>query len=139
MTDRIDAPYPCQVFYDGDCSVCRHEMDRYRRLPHGGRLEFIDIAAAGFRPEHWGRSRQEFMARMHLRDANGRWYRGVDAFPPLWRALPGRRWQLLARLVEAPLLHPLAVAGYRLFARYRHWLPRRSRCADDRCERHRRG
>lgn len=132
MTDEPNYPY--LIFYDGDCSVCRGEIDHYRRLAPEGRLRFVDIAAPDFTAGDYSRSQDQFMAQMHLRDAAGRWFLGVDAFTRLWRALPGRHWQILAALAQAPLLRPLARLAYRVFARNRHLLPRRQRCGEDHCD-----
>lgn len=118
--------FPLMVFYDGSCWVCAAEMAHYRDLRHGGQLLFIDISAADFDPALYGRSLDEFMAQLHVRDAAGRDFLGVDAFPPLWQALPGPGYRILAHLVPLPGIHRLASWGYRLFARLRPYLPKRS-------------
>lgn len=117
--------YPATVFYDGACPLCAAEMARYRRAGHGGRLRFVDISAAGFDPASYGLSLDDFMAQMHVRDAAGRWHRGVDAFPVLWGALPGYGYRLLCAILALPGVHGAARVGYRLFARLRRHLPGR--------------
>ena len=115
------------IYYDGACLVCAAEMEHYRRLDRSGRLAFVDISAPGFvAPDH-GREQRAFMKQLHVRTADGRWLTAIDAFLALWEILPGRGYRVLHRLVGWPPLRPLADAGYRLFARYRHLLPRR-RC-----------
>lgn len=88
-------------------------------------MRFVDISAAGFDPARYGRSREAFMAQLHVRDAAGAWYRGVDAFPVLWRPLPGRGYRLLGALLGLPGVHGAARAGYWVFARLRRYLPGR--------------
>lgn len=117
--------FPLTVFYDGSCPVCFREIAHYRALNPGGRLDFIDISTASFDAEAWGLEPSALMRSMHVQDAAGRLYLGVDAFRALWLGLPGLRYRRLSQLLGLPGLHLLAVLGYRVFARLRHLLPRR--------------
>ena len=67
MNGNREADWEIQVFFDGDCLVCRREMAFLRRLHRGRRIRYTDIAAADFDPAHWGKSRSEFMDRIHAR------------------------------------------------------------------------
>lgn len=113
---------PLQVFFDGDCPLCAREIEHYRQLVCDERLIFIDISREDFMPGAHGRSLAEFMAQMHVRDAQGDWYRGVDAFPVIWSALPGRRYRWLGRFLGLPGCTFLARLAYRVFAANRHRL-----------------
>ncbi|AMV73418.1 DUF393 domain-containing protein [Desulfuromonas carbonis] len=126
--------FPLSVFYDGSCRVCSREIDHYRNLEHGGKLIFVDISAPDFEPALYGRSRREFMVQMHVRDAGGRYFLGVDSFPAIWEALPGPGYHRLAKLIRLPGIHLLATLGYRLFARLRVYLPRRRDCGQGHCD-----
>ncbi|WP_432822747.1 thiol-disulfide oxidoreductase DCC family protein [Trichloromonas sp.] len=130
--------YPLEIFYDGNCIVCSREIDHYRRNNPEGRLLFIDIGAAGFDAGHYGKRHEEFMARLHVRDAGGTFLAGVEAFVAIWQAYPGgSRYRLLAQLVSLPATAPLIRIGYTLFARYRHLLPKRKGgCDSAACELH---
>lgn len=127
--------YPLTVFYDGSCRVCSREMDHYRRRNPQRRLNFIDITQEDFSPEAFGRTRQQFMAELHVRDASGRFYAGVDAFLALWCAFPaGSLYRLFGLFVSMPGLHLAAQFGYALFARNRHLLPKQSaECESENC------
>jgi predicted DCC family thiol-disulfide oxidoreductase YuxK len=114
---------PLTVFYDGNCSVCSREMAGYRGRVSEGLLHFVDISQPDFDPTPYGRSRQEFMRLMHVMDARGRFFVGVDAFRALWRGMPGEFYPLLAALTGLPGVHLFARIGYHLFARLRHYLP----------------
>ena len=111
------------VFYDGACGVCDGEM-RYYRVQAGNKVEFIDIAAPDFDPARYGRTAEEFLSQLHVRDAEGRFHTGVEAFRTLWRALPSPFYPLLAGIVGLPGVHLASRLGYDLFARYRHLLPK---------------
>jgi predicted DCC family thiol-disulfide oxidoreductase YuxK len=87
-------------------------------------LHFVDISAASFDAEALGLDQAALMKAMHVQDAGGRLYLGVEAFRALWLGLPGLHYQWLSCLFGLPGIHLLAVFGYRVFARFRHWLPR---------------
>lgn len=126
--------FPLTVFYDGSCVVCSREMERYRHKAHGGRLEFVDISAPDFEPLRYGRGREEFMRQLHVYDAKGRLFLGVDAFPAIWQALPGSGYRILGGLIRLPGIHPLAILGYKVFAGLRRYLPKRGgACSGDTC------
>jgi len=135
MNAAPEPAWPLTVYYDGGCIVCATEIAHYRRLEHAGRLHFVDISAPGFRAEDHGLSLDQFRSRMQVRDAEGAFRSGVEAFVALWQALPGKRYRKLAQLVQLPVLRKLAGWGYTLFARYRHLLPKRDNCHDGRCDR----
>lgn len=119
--------FPLQIFYDGNCRVCSAEMDSYRARNPQNRLRFIDISSPDFCAEDFGRTRQQFMAQLHVRDADGVFTTGLDAFVSIWQAYPGGSHQrLLGALVGLPGIELCGRLGYRLFARYRHLLPKRS-------------
>ncbi len=126
--------FPLQVFYDGSCAVCALEIKRYRDMDRDGRLNIIDISAPGFETAGWGISQSDFMRELHVIDRNGTVYRGVDAFAAIWLAFPESSLpRLLARLIRLPVVDPLARLGYRIFARFRRYLPKRAACAGDNC------
>lgn len=120
--------FPLRIYYDGACSICAAEIEYYGRRDRASRLTLVDISAAEFDPAPLGLSRDELMYQMHAIDAAGRIYRNVEAFWAIWQAFPGSTlYGLLGWLVTQPLLTPLTRLGYRLFARFRRYLPRRNR------------
>lgn len=124
MMSKVRPIYPLTVFYDGGCPVCAREMACYKRRVCDGRLSFVDISQPDFDPTPYGRTQQEFMASMHVMDARGRFFIGVEAFRALWWAMPGRFYPFMANLAGLPGIHSLARMGYDLFARLRRYLPR---------------
>jgi predicted DCC family thiol-disulfide oxidoreductase YuxK len=118
--------FPLTIFFDGACRVCAAEMAVYRSRETSGRLLFVDISAHDFVPGSHGISLEDFMAQLHVIDSTGAVYRGVEGFWAIWQAFPGSSWYgLLGRLIMLPGINGLAWLGYRLFARYRRFLPRR--------------
>ncbi|SHI88690.1 Predicted thiol-disulfide oxidoreductase YuxK, DCC family [Malonomonas rubra DSM 5091] len=127
--------FPLQIFYDGACLVCSKEMDHYRKRNVHGHLQFIDISREDFQPEEYGKSKAEFMAQLHVRDGEGNFTTGIDAFTTIWQAYPsGSVYRLFSALVGLPGIDLLSRGGYKLFARYRHLLPKRKNdCDSGRC------
>ena len=118
----MNARYPLTIFYDGACRVCSREMEHYRKVADQ-RVRFVDIAAVDFNAEGYGRSSDDFQRELHVCDADGCFYTGVEAFRKLWQALPSPFYPLLSMTVGLPGVNLAARTGYAIFARYRHWLP----------------
>jgi len=123
--------FPLQIFYDGACLVCSKEMDHYRKNNPQNRLQFVDISRDDFAPEAYGKSKAEFMAQLYVRDAEGNFTTGIDAFATIWQAYPsGSIYRLLSGLIGLPGINLLSRGAYKLFARYRHLLPKRNNDCD---------
>lgn len=116
------AAYPFEFLYDGNCRICLFDVALLRRADVGGRLRFVDIAAAGFDPAVYGRSREELLARIHGRRADGRMVEGPEVFR---LALAACGWGWLVAPTRWPLLSAITEAAYQWFARHRLALSRR--------------
>ncbi|PLX79449.1 MAG: DUF393 domain-containing protein [Desulfuromonas sp.] len=118
--------FPIEIFYDGACVVCSMEMEHYKRHNQHGKLVFTDISKPDFHADKLEKAYDDFMKEMHVRDANGDYYTGVDAFLAIWSAYPARSiYNLLSKIFSLPGVRSLADLGYALFARYRHLLPKK--------------
>ncbi len=128
--------FPLQVFYDGGCAICSREMQAYQQRESAGRLLFLDISAPEFSAAEHGRSFDEFMKELHVRDARGKFHTGISAFSRIWSAFPDSPlYSLLGRTINLPLIRQGADLGYATFARFRHLLPK-NRCHDGSCRLH---
>ena len=101
-----------EVFYDGDCGVCRREVALYRRF--GDAVEWIDIERLS--DEALPLPRETLLGRFHARRPDGTWAVGVDAFQAIWRELP--YWRRLAWAFDVPGLRKATEAAYRGFLRW---------------------
>lgn len=73
-----------EVWFDGDCPLCRREIALMRRLDRRGAIAFTDVAdGAGACPI----DRAELLARFHARE-DGTMLSGAAAFAAMWRAIP---------------------------------------------------
>ncbi len=102
----------CEVWFNGDCPVCAHEIGGYEKLARRRDLplEFHDsnrttrtLAAYGLRREHLER-------RLYLLDEQGRMLSGFGAVLALWARMPGYRW--LGRACSLPPLRALCDTLY---------------------------
>lgn len=121
------AGHAFEVFFDGDCPLCRREMNLVQRMDDQGRVRLTDIASPSFAPPA-GLTREALMASIHGRRADGVIVQGVEVFREVYAAVGLGRWVALTRL--APVAWALDVA-YAWFARNRLRLT--GRCTDATC------
>ena len=125
MTESVseptrDAP-PLTVLYDGACPLCRREIGIYRGVQTNTPVCFADVNDAAL-PLPPGTTREQLLARFHVRGSDGQLHSGAQAFLALWAVLPGWRWLALAgRLPGAAWVMECT---YRLFLRWRPALQR---------------
>jgi predicted DCC family thiol-disulfide oxidoreductase YuxK len=112
---------PLTVLYDGACPLCRREIGVYSGLQPNTPLCFADVSDAAL-PLPPGTTREQLLARFHVRRADGELLSGAQAFLALWAALPGWRW--LARAGQLPGAAWAMERVYRLFLRWRPALQR---------------
>ena len=106
-----------RVFFDGECPLCRREIDLVRRLDDGqGRVDLVDLAAPGFDASAFGLDQATIEARIHGELPDGTIVEGVDVFVHLYEALD-RGW--LVRPARWRGLRPLLDRAYLWFARNR--------------------
>ncbi|HEV7814887.1 MAG TPA: DUF393 domain-containing protein [Janthinobacterium sp.] len=92
-------------------------MTRLAGWDRAGRLDFVDIAQAGFDPSHLGASMADLNRQMYGRTAQGEVVVGIDSMLAAY-ALAGRG--ALVWPLRVPLLRPVLSWMYRLFARHRY-------------------
>jgi predicted DCC family thiol-disulfide oxidoreductase YuxK len=119
-TDAAPPPQCLTVLYDGACPLCRREIGVYRDLVPMQPVDYVDVTdpssnMAAQLPE--GLTREQLLARFHVRLGDGRIESGAQAFIELWSRLPYWRW--LARLARLPGVTPLLELAYRGFLRIR--------------------
>lgn len=109
------------VYFDGACPLCRAEIAHYATCRGSERLNLVDLSAADTPPGP-DLSRDQALARFHVRRPDGTLVSGARAFVLLWSVLPGWRW--LARLAALPGVTPVLELGYRAFLPLRPGLAR---------------
>jgi len=115
-----------EMFYDGDCPICRRETDLLKKLDRHSRIRFTNIAAPEFDPKSLGRTQNQLMAEIHGRLPDGTWITGVEVFRRLYTCAGFGPLVVLTRM---PLVRNLLNLGYRIFAANRLRLTGRCRTA----------
>ena len=110
--------YPITVYYDASCALCRAEIEAMKSRDVGERLRLLDCSDEEFvAPE--GYSRHALMSRIHARDSNGAWLRGIDVFAAVYDAGGFPR---IARLYRNRALRPFFERAYPWIADHRQLL-----------------
>lgn len=117
----MDPSAPLTVLYDGACPLCRREIGIYSGLRPNVPVCFADVSDAS-QPLPPGTTREQLMARFHVRSQDGQMLSGAPAFLALWAALPGWRW--LARAGRLPGATLAMERTYCVFLRWRPALQR---------------
>lgn len=102
-----------QVYFDGGCPVCSREIAFYKTRPGADAFEWVDVNGSDSSVLAPGLSREQALARMHVRLADGTLLSGAAAFAQIWLRMPGFKW--LGRLLSLPPLGFLAEIAYRAF------------------------
>lgn len=108
-----------EVWYDGQCPLCRASRDWCAARDPDGRLEFRDLRSAT--EVELPVSPAAVKASMWVRGADGTLAGGFAGWRRILAELPGWRW--LARVSGAPPLRWLGPPAYRVIARARRFLP----------------
>jgi predicted DCC family thiol-disulfide oxidoreductase YuxK len=129
--------FPLKVFYDGSCIVCATEIEHYLKIDQGEKLVAMDISAPEFDPAQYHIPRADFRQQLHAIDEDNQVFKGVDSFWAIWQAFPATTiYGTMGRIIQLPLIKPLARIGYWLFARIRPILPKRQQCRSGVCNLH---
>ena len=115
------AAAPLTVLYDGACPLCRREIGIYRGLQPDSPVCFADVSDPALLVPN-GTTREQLLARFHVRASDGQLLSGAQAFLALWAALPGWRW--LALVGRLPGAAWAMERLYRFFLRARPRLQR---------------
>lgn len=124
----VDGPF--EVFFDGDCPLCKREIEMIRRKDKHSLLKLTDIAAPDFASEK--HSLDVLMREIHGRYQDGRYVTGVDVFREIYDRIG---FGTAVRATRWPVIRQILDLGYRIFARIRFYFAmRRMDRTSDSCE-----
>jgi len=113
-----------KIYYDASCPLCRAEFHALKDADDDDRLVLVDCSERLFADgcaDRDGVDRAAMMEAIHVRDASGNWYRGVDAFQKIYTTMG---MHSLARFWGSTRLRPALEPSYAWFARNRQPLSR---------------
>ena len=105
------------MFFDGKCGLCRKEIIYYRNKAKKGIFKWHDIAEDPTPLNKYNIPQSTALRQLHVRDDNGKWHVGIDAFIVIWSRL--ENWYYLGILIGLPGVKQVADLFYILFARFR--------------------
>ncbi len=110
-----------EVFYDGQCPLCKREIDMIRKKDRSNKLILTDIAAAGFSPE--GIPLDTLMREIHGRIPNGEYVTGVEVFRQIYQRIG---FAAFVRPTRLPVIRHFLDIAYKCFAylRFKHAMHR---------------
>ena len=109
-----DPKRAAEVYFDGGCPVCSREIAIYRKRMKTADIDWNDVSQTDAAPDL---SREDAMARFHIRQSDGTLVSGARAFLALWRN--DRRLAIAARVLDRrPFIWALEI-GYAFFLRIR--------------------
>jgi predicted DCC family thiol-disulfide oxidoreductase YuxK len=110
---------PIPVFYDGRCGFCGRSVAVLKRFDSLRRMRFIDMHAPEARAEFGDLDLDRAANEMLLRDRDGKWFGGFDAYRVMARHMPGL-WLTLPFL----FVPPVPIIARRVYA----WIAGRRYC-----------
>lgn len=105
-----------QVFYDGSCPFCRHEVAWLKKRTPFEKVQYQDLCLVDENSPVCGLDRQTLMQEIHAVDEDGRILKGMEVIRRMYREA-GMSWLLLP--TAWPILKPVFDTAYRLFAKHR--------------------
>jgi len=110
-----------RLLYDGECPICRREVQWLKGRDRAGNLKLENIAALGFDPARYGLSRGEINRELHGIKPDGTIVRGMEAVREAYRSV-GLGWIMAP--TRLPGVRFLSDRVYGWFARNRRALGR---------------
>ena len=104
------------IFFDGQCPICRWEMNRLNAADKAGRLKFEDMHKAGFTSEYPDVSCDDLQRQIYGRLETGELVSGLDALHQAW-SRAGHPWRYAP--LRWPLIRCVADKIYLFVARHR--------------------
>ena len=110
-------PHLATVFYDGSCPICDREINFYKNMVGGEKVDWHDLSDQAEANPTMTLTREAALKRFHLETADGTLLSGGAAFAHLWTIFPKLR--LLGKLAGFRAIAPLFELAYLFFLRCR--------------------
>ena len=113
---HVMKPYPMTVYFDGECPICRREIDLMKMFNRKDHLQFIDFSTSLYRSADHGLNQCDLGRVIHARWSDGTLITGVEVFREMWEAIG---LGFLARFSRLSGINKLLVKAYAWFAKNR--------------------
>lgn len=127
------AAWRIKLLYDGQCPLCKREIEFIRKRDRHGRIALEDITAPDFDADRYGLTFERAYGRMHAVLPDGQIVEGMEVFRRTYAELG---WGWLLKVTGWPILRPVFDRLYLLFAKVRPYLSahRGMACRAESCE-----
>ena len=112
------APSQVTMYHDGECPLCKFEVDAMQKLDIKKAIRWVDITKEKEALDEAGITYHQAMARIHVRDEKHNMLTGVRGFLAVWEHLRYYR-RVVPVIRHVPLLLSLMETVYTIFAKYR--------------------
>ena len=90
----------CKVYFNNACSICKFEIDHYKKITEN--IDWIDISKDKNAKRDTNETAKNLLRRLHVKKKN-QIFIGIDAFIELWLEIP--RYRFLAFLLKKPFIY----------------------------------
>ena len=104
------------IFFDGECPLCKREVDFMNSRNQKGYLRFIDINSSNFSFDKYGITYKQAMERIHALKSDGSVIRDIKVFQHAY-SLIDLGW--IYAPTKLPLIDKLLSLIYEVWAKYR--------------------
>ncbi len=111
------------VFYDGACPLCSREIDFYRKHDSLSELDWVDVSDCADSAIPDGLTRDEVLARFHVRLPDGTLRSGPRGFGVIWMRMKG--FSIFGKILQLNSLQPFFEWVYRGFLVLRAFIVKR--------------
>jgi len=101
-----------KVFYNNSCSICRAEINLYKKEKKK-KINWVDITNNPKAKIETKKSKKELLRRLHVKKS-GKVYEGIDAFLLIWKEIP--KYRFLYYLFKLPIIYQLFSFIYEILA-----------------------
>jgi len=102
-----------KVYFDGECPLCRREIDFYRKRSRGEKITWINIEDGTFDGSTIGLTKKILKARFHVVKDDTTVFSGGYAFLQLWSFIPLFSW--VTKILDKSFFPSLLDKLYDLF------------------------
>ena len=106
-----------KVFYDGNCPICKKEIEVYKRLNQNKAIRWYNIYDDNNALKIINKSREECLKAFHVIDKNIT-YKETDAFFILWKDI--KYFKILYYLFNFKFIKFFLNFLYKIYAKYRY-------------------
>ena len=106
-----------KVFYDGNCPICKKEIELYKQLNKNKSIAWYNIYSDKKALKIINKSREECLKTFHVIDDN-KIYKETEAFFILWKDI--KYFKILYYLFNFKLIRYFLNIFYKIYAKYRY-------------------